>query len=288
LIQRAKDDGRIRLHPRFPSSYLSTPRDVIVYLPPGYEASEARYPVLYLQDGQNLFDSSTAFAGNEWRADVTADSLIREGRIEPLLIVGLYNTGVRRISEYTPTRDPHLRKGGKAQRYAQMMAREVKPFIDHHYRTRKAAADAGVGGSSLGALVSLMAGLRYPRVFGKLMLMSPSVWWDQHSILHLMEAWTPARRPRIWLDTGTEEGSNPQKVVADARLMRDALVARGWAEGDDLHYEEAQGHQHNEWAWGERFGRALVNLFPAGPQPLPGLQASRRKSSEQIANQDDH
>ena len=115
----------------FPSRYLSTPRDLIVYLPPGYEESDARYPVLYLQDGQNLFDAATAFAGNEWRADITADDLIRRGCIEPLILVGLYNTGVRRISEYTPTRDRRLRKGGKADRYAQMLAREVKPFIDH-------------------------------------------------------------------------------------------------------------------------------------------------------------
>ena len=245
-----------------------------MYLPPGYEASETRYPVLYLQDGQNLFDASTAFAGNEWRADITADNLVRAGRIEPLIMVGLYNTGVRRISEYTPTRDKRLRKGGKAERYGQMLARDVKPFIDHEYRTRKAAADTGVGGSSLGALVSLVAGLTYPRVFGKLALLSPSVWWDQHAILQLIETRNAARRPRIWLDTGTEEGDNPPKVVADARLMRDALVARGWVEQVDLHYEEAQGHPHNEWAWSERFGRVLEYLFPAGPPPLPRLQAS--------------
>jgi predicted alpha/beta superfamily hydrolase len=241
---------------------------LIVYLPPGYEESEgaagARYPVLYLQDGQNLFDSATAFLGNEWRADMTADDLIRRGRIGPLILVGIYNTGVRRISEYTPTRDRHLRKGGKAERYAQMLAREVKPFIDHEYRTSKTAADAGVGGSSLGALVSLVAGLTYPRVFGKLALMSPSVWWDEHAILQLIEARTLERRPRIWLDTGTEEGRDPAKVVADARRMRDALAAKGWREEAELHYEEAAGQGHNERAWGERFGRVLEYLFPAG------------------------
>ena len=207
---------------------------MIVYLPPGYETGDERYPVLYLQDGQNLFDGATAFAGNEWRADITADDRIRGGTVEPLILVGLYNTGVRRISEYTPTRDRRLLKGGKAERYAQMMAREVKPLIDHTYRTRKSADHSGVGGSSLGALVSLVAGLNYPRVFGKLALMSPSVWWDEHSILALIEAWKSPRRPRVWLDTGTCEGGNPGKVVADARLMRDALMAKGC----DLHYEE--------------------------------------------------
>jgi len=269
LALRAKDDGRLRLHRRFPSRYLSTPRDLIVYLPPGYEAGgdgagAARYPVLYLQDGQNLFDAATAFAGNEWRADITADDLIRRGRIEPLILVGLYNTGVRRISEYTPTRDRRLLKGGKASRYAQMLAREVKPFIDQTYRTRKAAADTAAGGSSLGALTALVAGIDYPRVFGKFALLSPSVWWDDHSILRLIEAWTPRQpRPRIWLDAGTAEGRSPAKVVEDTRLLRNALAGKGWREGSDFHYEEAQDHAHNEQAWGERFGQVLEYLFPA-------------------------
>jgi predicted alpha/beta superfamily hydrolase len=236
---------------------------LVVYLPPGYGERDARYPVLYLQDGQNLFDPATAFAGNDWHADLTADDLIREGRVEPLIVVGIYNTGVRRISEYTPTRDPRTHKGGKAARYAQMMAREIKPFIDHEYRTRKGAGDAGVGGSSLGALVSLIAGLSYPKVFGKLALMSPSVWWDEHSILPLVEGWTRAERPRIWLDAGTAEGSDPAKVVRDARMLRDAFAAKGWRDGEDLRYEETPGAAHNEFAWGERFGRVLAYLFPA-------------------------
>jgi predicted alpha/beta superfamily hydrolase len=264
LAPRAKDDGRLRLHPRFPSRYLSTARHIAVYLPPGYETSGARYPVLYLQDGQNLFDPATAFGGHDWRADITADELILRGKIEPLILTGIYNTGVRRISEYTPTRDRRLRKGGKAARYAQMLAREIKPFIDQTYRTRKAAVDTAAGGSSLGALAALVAGMDYPRVFGKLALLSPSVWWDGRSILRLIEAGTPREpRPRIWLDTGTAEGRSAAKVVADARLLRDALAGKGWREGADLHYEEAEGHAHNEQAWGDRFGRVLEYLFPA-------------------------
>jgi predicted alpha/beta superfamily hydrolase len=93
--------------------------------------------------------------------------------------------------------------------------------------------------------------------------MSPSVWWDEYSILSLIEAWTPARRPRIWLDTGTAEGNNPDKVAADAQLMRDALLAKGV----DLRYEEAPGHQHNEAAWSARFPAMLEYLFPAKLSP---------------------
>jgi predicted alpha/beta superfamily hydrolase len=262
LFLRAKDDGRLHLHRRFASRYLSTPRDLVVYLPPGYHESAARYPVLYLQDGQNLFDPSTAFLGNDWRADITADDLIGRRRIEPLILAGIYNTGGRRISEYTITRDRRLRKGGKAGRYAQMLAREIKPFIDQQYRTRKGAAETGVGGSSLGAIASLVIGLTYPKVFGKLALLSPSVWWDEHAILQTIESRALERRPRIWLDTGTAEGDDPARTVADARRMRDALTARGWREDQDMHYEEAPGHGHNEQAWAERFGRVLEYLFP--------------------------
>jgi predicted alpha/beta superfamily hydrolase len=264
---RAQEEGRIRLHPRFASGYLSTRRDVIVYLPPGYGAAGARYPVLYLQDGQNLFDPATAFGGRDWRAGDTTDNLIRRDAIEPLILVGVYNTGVRRISEYTPTRDRRLRKGGKGDRYAEMLVRELKPFIDHEYRTRKSAAHTGVGGSSLGALVSLQTGLLYPRVFGKLAILSPSVWWDDRSILTIVRNYRFPQRPRIWLDAGTAEGGNGQAVIEDLRLLRAALVEKGWSEGADLCYSEIAGAEHHEGAWGSRLGSVLQYLYAGAQTP---------------------
>jgi predicted alpha/beta superfamily hydrolase len=263
MVRRAKEEGRIRLLPRFASRYLSTRRELVVYVPPGYDSSQNRYPVLYLQDGQNLFDPATAFAGQDWRADVTADELTLQSVIEPTIIVGLYNSGVRRISEYTPTRDPLHGKGGKGDRYAMMMAREVKPFIDAAFRTRRAAADTGIGGSSLGGLVSLEVGLSYPRVFGKLALLSPSVWWDQQAILKTIEDYRLTARPRIWLDAGTEEGDAPERVIADLRKLRAALLEKGWREGADLMYSEVAGAGHHESAWAARFGPVLQYLFPA-------------------------
>ena len=260
-VRRAKDEGRIRLHRRFPSGYLSTPRDVAVYLPPGYEESGERLPVLYLQDGQNLFDPATAFNGQDWHADVTADDLIERGAIEPLILVGVYNTGVRRISEYTPTRDSERRKGGKGDRYAQMLARELKPFIDGQYRTRKGAGNQGVGGSSLGGLVALEAALLYPRVFGKAAVISPSVWWDQRSILELVREYSSALRPRIWLDSGTQEGDASIRTIEDLRLLRDALLEKGWQPDVTLRYWEVEGAGHNESAWAARFGSVLQWLF---------------------------
>jgi len=231
-------------------------------VPPGYHESTERYPVLYLQDGQNLFDPATAFLGRDWHADTTTDHLIERGVIEPLILVGIYNTGVRRISEYTPTRCARIRKGGKADRYAEMLAREIKPFIDHEYRTRKAAVHSGVGGSSLGALASLMAGFKYPRVFGKLAIMSPSVWWDGRVIVRMAASYNSAVRPRIWLDAGTEEGDSPQQTMEDLRLLRDTLIARGWRDGVDLRYSEAHRAEHNEGAWAARLPDVLGYLFP--------------------------
>jgi predicted alpha/beta superfamily hydrolase len=258
--RRAKDEGRLRLHFRFPTSYLSTPRNIVVYLPPGYDAA-GKYPVFYLQDGQNLFDPATAFNGQDWQADIAADELILSGAIEPLLMVGVYNTGVRRVSEYTPTRDAGLRKGGKGARYARMLARELKPFIEREYGADGSAVRNAVGGSSLGALASLETGLLYPRVFGKLAVMSPSVWWDQRSILELVRAYKAPARPNVWVDTGTEESNSPQQVTADARLLFDALVSQGWREGVDLSYREFTGAGHNERAWGGRFGEVLRYFF---------------------------
>jgi predicted alpha/beta superfamily hydrolase len=262
LPSRAKDEGRLHLHPRFASRYLSTRRDLIVYVPPGYHESGERYPVLYLQDGQNLFDPATAFGGQDWHADTTADDLIERGMIEPLILVGIYNTGIRRISEYTPTRSARTRKGGKADRYAEMLAREIKPFIDHEYRTRKGVSHSGVGGSSLGALAALVAGFKYPRVFGKLAIMSPSVWWDGRAIVRMAASYKSAIRPRIWLDAGTEEGDSPPQNMEDLRLLRDTLLARGWRDPVDLKYLEAQGAGHNEAAWAARLPEALGYLFP--------------------------
>ena len=263
MSSQAQDEGRLRLHNSFPSQFLSTKRDIIVYVPPGYDQSGERYPVFYLQDGQNLFDPATAFGGQDWHAAETADDLIHRGIIKPVILVGIYNTGVRRISEYTPTRCPKRRKGGKADRYAEMLAREIKPFVDHEYRTRKGPAHSGVGGSSLGALTSLVAAFEFPKVFGKVAMMSPSVWWDSRAIVKMVESNTVRRpQPRIWLDIGTAEGDTADQIVADVRALGEALIAKGWIVDDNLKYTEVEGAGHNEAAWAARFGDVLAWLFP--------------------------
>lgn len=259
--RRAEQENRIRLHRRMESRYASTRRDAVVYLPPGYDDNpRTRYPVLYMQDGQNLFDPATGFAGQEWGADGTADHLIQQNRIAPVIIVGVYNGGARRISEYTPTRNARMRKGGKASNYAAMLAREVKPLIDSTYRTQKSVS--AIGGSSLGGLLALVAALAEPRIFSRAAVMSPSVWWDGRSVLNIVAKWKGAKRPRLWVDMGTAEGASPQATLQDARSLRDALTEKGWIAGEDLCYREIHGGQHNEHAWGTRFGQVLEWLFP--------------------------
>ena len=257
--------GDFRMHSDFRSRFLPNPRNILVYLPPGYDSdSTRRFPVLYLNDGQNLFDGATSFVqGEEWGVDETAHELITTGLIQPLIIVGVYNTGEHRIDEYTPTLDPRVRKGGKADLYGRLLVDEVKPFIDSCYRTQTGPNKTGLGGSSLGGLVSMHLGLKYPTVFGKLVAMSPSAWWDRGAILHEVRSLRVKPSTRIWLDIGTNEGAY---TIRNIRALRDALIAGGWRLGDDLSYFEARGAHHNEKAWGKRMGPALQFLFPA-PRP---------------------
>jgi predicted alpha/beta superfamily hydrolase len=256
---------RLRLHAGFRSRFLSAHRDLVVYLPEGYEEnSQRRYPVLYLHDGQNLFNPETAYVpGRIWNVHQTADRLIAEKTIEPLIVAGVANTGPDRIHEYTPARDPKM-GGGLAHLYGRMLVEELRPFLDREYRTLHGPEHTGLGGSSLGGLVTLYLGLRYSHVFGRLAVLSPSVWWRQRWILNYVNRVRPEPRPRIWLDMGTAEG---QKALHDADLLYEALRHRGWRDGVDLLYARVPGGTHDEAAWAQRVEPFLKFLFPAMTSP---------------------
>jgi predicted alpha/beta superfamily hydrolase len=273
-ISAISDEGVLREHtaddldlnPRysvrkFHSEILPDDRVVSVYLPPQYmEQKERRFPVFYLHDGQNLFDGRTSYiAGRTWNAHATADQLNADGEIEPVILVGVANTGLRRMAEYTPTRDFKL-GGGEGRSYGRLLIEELKPLIDRSYRTLPEAVNTGLGGSSLGGLISLYLGFTCPEVFRRVAVMSPSLWWDQRSIFNLVDQTLPKPELRIWLDIGTAEGV---RHVKDADHLERQLVKRGWKLGVDLAYMKADGAVHDENAWSERFGDALRFLFPA-------------------------
>lgn len=238
-------------------------RQITIYTPPGYESSTERYPVLYLQDGQNLFEAQRAYVPGEiWHVKSTADTLIRAGEIEPLIIVGIDHAGPQRIDEYTPTQDLRSKRGGLAKAYGRLLVEELKPWIDHEYRTKTDACHTALGGSSLGGLVSLYLGFRAPHVFGRLAVMSPSLWWDRQIMVQRLRANIHRRRTRIWLDIGTREGRAYVQTVKQTRQLRDELVARGWREGYDLLYYEDTGAMHTERAWAHRLPMVLKYLFP--------------------------
>jgi predicted alpha/beta superfamily hydrolase len=257
--------GNIKRHRAFPSKVLGNRRDVLVYLPPGYRRfSRQRYSGLYLHDGQNVFDAATSFSGIEWGVDETAERLIRKKLIEPLIIVAIANTGEDRIHEYAPTggvidakAKRKKRSRGLARQYGQFLIEELKPYIDKKYRTKREAEFTGLGGSSLGALVTLAIGILFPHAFNRLIVMSPSIWWDDFAIFRLVDMIEKKPPLKIWLDTGTAEPGWEQ-----ARVLRDRLTEKGWRRNVDLTYLTVEGADHSEAAWAARVEPALRFLFP--------------------------
>lgn len=249
--------GTIRRHEAFPSAFV-IPRDVFVYLPPGYEQDTAkRYPVLYMQDGQNLFDGSSA--GTEWQMDETAERLIRAGNLPPVMIVGIANTGQRMV-EYTPPGKSNADTTGDS--YARFLIEELKPFIDRTYRTRPEAASTGIGGSSLGGLIALYIGLHHPDVTGHILALSPSAWWADEQIIAMVRALHRKPAVRLYTDIGTGEGTRMLDVT---RRLHDALHEKGWADGVDLVYFETPDALHTETAWAARVEPALQFMLKALP-----------------------
>ena len=244
------------------SRFLPRRHDVLVCLPPCYDQEPSRcYPVVYLHDGQNVFDDfPMAPFGVQWGVDTTARALMHAQALAPLILVAIGNGGRERIDEYTPTRDAGHDAGGLADRYGQMLTYELKPFIDRTYRTKRGAQDTGLVGSSLGGLLTLHLGLTHPAVFGKLALLSPSVWWDDRWIVRQLVTGVGGRPDlTIWLDVGTNE----TRMLRGARLLARVLQRRGWRLGEDLEYEEIDGGLHDERSWGLRIGRVLRFLFPS-------------------------
>lgn len=266
-IRASGATGDLRLH-EFQSRIFRNTRFLRVWLPAGYGDAEnagRHYPVLYLNDGQNLFEVSTAFAGIEWQVDETAERLIREGAVPPLIVVGIDNTGKDRIREYMPYRSMNprmLRVRGRY--YPDFLMNEVMPFVERSYRVASGPENTGLGGSSLGALIALYTAVARPGVIGRLLLESPSLWASGRQLV------SESRSVRIWperifLAAGTAEAGNAERsrtVVDDVRELA-AILRRAVLSERRLRLMIKDGAGHNEAAWAERFPEALQFLFGA-------------------------
>jgi predicted alpha/beta superfamily hydrolase len=265
VIRAQSATGDLRLH-EFHSRIFHNTRFLRVWLPPGYDDpqnSARRYPVFYLNDGQNLFESATSFNGVEWQVDETADRLIREAVIPPLMVVGIDNTGKDRIREYMPHRSLQpvmLRAQGS--RYPNFLIKEVMSFVGRTYRTASGPVNTGLGGSSLGALISLYTAAVRPGVFGRLLLESPSLWTANRQIIK--QSRTTERWPeRIFLAIGTAEAGRADRdrsVVDDVRELA-GIMRRAGLDHRRLDLVIDEGATHHESAWARRLPEALRFLF---------------------------
>lgn len=258
--------GHFDIHRNFYSKHLDDTRTIMVYLPPGYNDEDNHYPVLYLHDGQNVFDASTSYGGVEWRVDETAEKLIGEGRIKKIIMVGIYNDRDRN-AEYTHTYDPSEGTGGKVENYGNFIVNELKPFIDSSYRTINKAEETAIMGSSLGGLCSLYLSWKYRKVFSLAGVISPSLWWDDRDIIRQIKEEENFTGPeKIWLDAGTLEGGDEDSdglgdMVEDARGLGEILLDKGYELNKNLFYLEAEGADHSERAWSGRVEQILLALF---------------------------
>ncbi|MCE1247591.1 MAG: alpha/beta hydrolase [Firmicutes bacterium] len=259
--------GHIRFFENFYSHHLNNNRNIWVYLPPSYDTwTMKNYPVLYLQDGQNVFAGETAFGGVEWGVDDTVESLLRQGKIKEIIMVAVSNT-TDRESEYTHVPDPEY-GGGNLPTYAKFLIEELKPFIDSNFRTKMGPEHTGIMGSSLGGLSAFWLGWTFPEVFGIVAALSPSFWWaDQHLTKEVRIDNSDSGPLKIWIDIGSAEGCSDydntkvSTAVEQAREMSFALMDRGYVFGRDFFYFEATGASHNEWYWNRRVAMVLMALF---------------------------
>lgn len=255
------------LHGLLPAPSGTGHRDVWVCLPPGYDG-ERRFPVVYMQDGQNLFDAATAFGGREWGVD---EAIAAGGDGAAVIAVGVANAGDGRINEYSPWPD-QKNGGGGGDGWLDWLIGSVKPAIDAVFRTIPAREGTLIAGSSLGGLIALYAWFTRPQVFGGVAALSPALWFARRAIFRVL-AGTPRHPGRVYVDTGTREG--PAQLLDVVRL-RHRLRARGYRSNEDLRVVIERGATHSEEAWARRFPDALRFLLAPADAVRPADDRRRR------------
>jgi predicted alpha/beta superfamily hydrolase len=243
------EPGSLKLLPQLHSPELDNVRDILVYLPPSYGEAERRWPVIYMHDGQNLFDDATAFAG-AWHVEEAISRTSRSGL--EAIVVGIPNLGEGRLEEYSPFIDPE-NGGGRGDAYLEFIVRTLKPIVDADFRTIPDRYATGIAGSSMGGLISLYGFFRYPDAFGFVGAMSPALWFADRAIFGYLER-APKVPGRIYLDVGTGEGKD---TVDDVRRMRRLLTTKGYRQGRELLCVVEPGAHHMESAWRRRLPREI-------------------------------
>ncbi|MBI2427868.1 MAG: histidine kinase [Ignavibacteriales bacterium] len=253
-LRRAKPEqtirGNVEYHRALAGEGLNHKRDIIVWLPPSYEKNTSKhYPVLYMHDGQNIFDPSTAFTGHDWRVDEVADSLIKMKRIEEIIVVGIYNS---------PDRLPEYSDSPLGNAYLNFVVAVVKPLIDSTYRTKPDRKHTAVMGSSLGGLSSLFFVWKRPDIFGMAGCLSSAFWYDGEKTLKEVRDYKGIKKDiRVYLDCGGRE----KELIGGYNRMVDILKKKGFVKGKDLDYHLERNGVHNEQAWAKRIWRPLVFMF---------------------------
>ena len=231
-------------------------RTVSIHLPPGYDDTRARpYPIFLLHDGQNLFPSRPEAIGGSWHAGAAVDLVTNEGAIPPIVLAGIDHAGVGRLEEFAP---PALGRRSGARAYADAIVDAVLPGLARDFHVRRDRDGLGIGGSSMGGLVSLWIASTRPDRFSRVLAMSPSVWWNRRAILRVLK-----RRPidpstRVWVDAGVKEGA---RVTRDAEAVVDLLHAQGARRA--TYVEDPEG-DHSESSWARRLPDALRFLWEEG------------------------
>lgn len=245
----------------FAMPQLGRTRRIWVYLPPDYGQSNKRYPVIYMQDAQNIFDAATSFAG-EWRVDETLNRLAEAGD-SGAIVIGINNGGRTRNQEYHPI-DPDNGRPGQADQYLEFIVRTLKPLVDATFNTKPDRLNTAIMGASSGGTISLYAALKYPDIFGKAALFSTPLWLEPK--FDAMAARLAPHRDgtKLWFVCGATEktGRDPPGIFArDQPALIDALAAVGYARTTQLSASIDPVGQHNEAFWGGRFEEAYKWLF---------------------------
>jgi predicted alpha/beta superfamily hydrolase len=251
--------GNVTILEDFNIPELGRTRDIWIYLPPDYEDNTSKqYPVLYMHDGQNLFDVITSSAG-EWGVDETLEDIFENGNTEGVIVVGIENGGTHRTQEYCPWEFQYDNEilGGEGDEYVDFIVNTLKPHIDENYRTLPNRENTGIVGSSMGGLISLYAGIKYQGIFSKVCAMSSSFWMGYDNMMSFLASHSKEDTMLIYLDTGELEG---QDMVDNTNGVYDKLLEIGFSQDELMKVLDEDG-QHNEAFWRERFPNAFLWLF---------------------------